>query len=239
MLRSDLFVVSDDDDPRLAAGGVDGRRTGAPDLTSRDLDGVGQRRHQLARVDRAIGGHVEREPDGRRERRLGAARGRGPEPLDREPALLAVGVELVELLGLVAVAGDDERAREAQARVAAGGLLELGAEVGEAGGGAQAEVEQRLLAELGLGDGREHAGGVAPGAVLAGVEHERAQAALGGAPRHGEADDAPADDGYVVLLGLRRHCVPPSLRRHHPDQVRRSAAWCRPLSPFGAGSRDA
>ena len=46
-------------------------------------------------------------------------------------------------------------------------------------------------------------------------------------------DKSLADDGYVVLLGLRRHCVPPSLRRHHPDQVRRSAAWCRPLSPFG------
>ena len=59
------------------------------------------------------------------------------------------------------------------------------------------------------------------------------QAALGRSPRDGEADDATADDGYVVLLGLRRHCVPPSLRRHHPDQVRRSAAWCRPLSPFG------
>ena len=49
-------------------------------------------------------------------------------------------------------------------------------------------------------------GGVAPRAVLARVEHERAQAALRGAPGDGEADDAAADDGDVVVLGLRRRC---------------------------------
>ena len=44
-------------------------------------------------------------------------------------------------------------------------------------------------------------------------------------------DKALADDGYVVLLRLRSHCVPPSLRRHHPDQVRRSAACVPPSQP--------
>ena len=112
----------------------------------------------------------------------------------------------LELVGLVAVARDDERAGAAQPRVAPGGLGQLGAEGGEAARGAQPEREQGVLAELRLGDRREHAGGVAPGAVLAGVEHDRAQAVLRGPPGDGQADDAAADDGYVVVLGLRRHC---------------------------------
>ena len=199
----------------------------APDLAARRLDRVGEGGDELARVDGAVAGDVEREPDRRRERGLGAAGLAGAQPLDREAELAPVLEQLLELLGLVAVAGDDERAVEVELDA------ELGAEAGEPVERAEAEAEQLALAELQLGDRREHAGGVAPRAVLARVEHERAQAALGRAPRHGEADDAPADDGYVVLLGLRRHCVPPSLRRHHPDQVRRSAAWCRPLSPFG------
>ena len=203
----------------------------APQLPARGLDGVGQRRDEAARVDGVVAGHVERQPHGRGERGLGAARLARAQPLDREVELPAVGVELVELLGVVAVARDDQGAGAAQSGIAAGGLLELGAEGGEAGGRAEAEVEQRLLAELRLGDRGEHAGGVAPRAVLGGVEHERAQAALRRAPGDGEADDAAADDGYVVLLGLRRHCVPPSLRRHHPDQVRRSAAWVPPSQP--------
>ena len=197
----------------------------APDLAAGGLHRVGQGGDELARVDGAVAGDVEREPDRRRERGLGAAGLAGAQPLDREAELPPVLEQLLELLGLVAVAGDDERAVEVELDA------ELGAEVREAVERAEAEVEQLALAELQLGDGREHAGGVAPRAVLAGVEHERAQAALGRAPRHGEADDAPADDGYVVLLGLRRHCVPPSLRRHHPDQVRRSAACVPPSQP--------
>jgi hypothetical protein len=148
-------------------------------------------------VDGAVARDLERQPHRGRQRGLGAAGLAGAQPLDREAEPLAVGVELVELLRLVAVARDDERAAEAQLDA------ELAAEGREAVERAQPEIEQRLLAELQLGDGREHAGGVAPGAVLAGLEHERPQAALGGPPRDGEADDAPADDGYVVLLGLR------------------------------------
>ncbi len=128
-------------------------------------------------IDGAVAGHVEREPDRGRERGLGAAGLARAQPLDREAELLAVRVELLELLGLVAIAGDDERAAETEVDA------ELGAEGREAVERAQAEVEQLALAELQLGDRGEHARGVAPGAVLARVEHERAQAALGRAPR--------------------------------------------------------
>ena len=106
----------------------------------------------------------------------------------------------LELVGLVAVARDDQRPLAAQVDA------QLGAEGGKSVERAEAELEQGVLAELRLGDRREHAGGVAPGAVLAGVEHDRAQAALRGPPGDGEADDAAADDRDVVMLGLRRRC---------------------------------
>jgi hypothetical protein len=66
-----------------------------------------------------------------------------------------------------------------------GRLLELGADRRERSGGAQAQVEQRVLAELRLGDRREHAGGDVPRARLARVEHANAQPALRRAPRGG------------------------------------------------------
>ena len=92
-------------------------------------------------------------------------------------------------------------------------------------GAAQPELEQRALAELRLGDGREHAGGDVPGAGLAGVDHHGAQAAPGGAPRAREADRPAADDGDVgVGPALMPLVAIPSLRRYDPDQVRRSAA---------------
>ena len=199
--------------------------------------GGAQRGDEPARVDGVVAGDVEREPHGRRERRLGAARGGRQQPLDLEAEPAAEGEQPVERLGLVAVAGDDQRAGAVQARVLAGGLGELGGEGGEPGGGAQAELQQRVLAEARLGDGREHPGGDAPGAGLAGVEHGDAQAGLRGAPRGRQPDRAAADDGDV-RLGLSHHhdCCAPSLRRHDPDQVRRSAPRWRPLSP-AAGSR--
>ena len=95
-----------------------------------------------------------------------------------------------------------------------------------------AEAEQRVLAELRLGHRRQHAGGDVPGAGLAGVEHGDAQAALRRAPRASRGRSARR------RRRTRPHAPPtlraPSLRRHDPDQVRRSAARCRPLSPSRA-----
>jgi hypothetical protein len=169
-------------------------------------DGLGQHRDEAAGIDRVVARHVEREPHGRRERRLGAPRGRRQQPLDTEPEPPAERQQPVELLGLVAVAGDDDRARLAQPRIAAGRRGELGAERGECGGGAEAQVEQRVLAELRFGDRRQHPGGDMPGAGLAGVEHAHAQAALGGTPRAREPDRPAADDRDVRLGILHDHC---------------------------------
>ena len=194
--------------------------------------GGAERGDQPARVDGMVVAELEREPHGRRERGLGAARGRGQEPLGAQAVAGVERGEPLERLRVVAVAGDDERAGRAQLRVDARRGGQLGAEARVRGGGAHAQLEQRLLAVLELGDGREHAGGDVPRAGLAGVEHEHAQAALGRPPRAREADRPAAHDEDVRLALLHRHdhCTP-SLRRHDPDQVRRSAPRWRPLQP--------
>src|SRR5204863_325048 len=89
-----------------------------------------------------VTGHVEREADRRRERGLRAAGLAGSQPLDREAELPPVLEELLELLGLVAVAGDDERPVEVQLDA------ELGAEAGEAVERAEPDAEQRGGADL-------------------------------------------------------------------------------------------
>jgi hypothetical protein len=61
-------------------------------------------------------------------------------------------------------------------------------------------------ARVGLGHRGEHARGHArsPGAELAALEQEHRQAALACAPRDREADDAAADDRYVVAVTVFR-----------------------------------
>ena len=178
------------------------------DLAAGALDRAGERRDEAARVDGVVGRDLERQPDGRRERRLGAAGLRRAQALDLEPELAAEGEQPVELGGVVRVARDDERAGAPQARVPTGRVAELGAEGLEALGAAQPELEQRSLAEVRLGDRREHPGGDAPRRprlLAGGVEHGDAQAALGGAPRGREADGAAADDDDVGGARLARY----------------------------------
>ncbi len=211
-------------------------RTRAHEAT-RAAHGLRQRLDEAARIHGVVAGDVERQAHRRRERRLRAARGGREQPLDLEPEPLPEREQPVERLRLVAIARDDERARPAQAGIAARSLGQLGAELRESRGRAQAEPEQRVLAELCLRHRREHAGRDMPGARLAGVEHAHAQPALGGAPCAREADRPAADYGDVRLGMLHRHLqLTPSLRRYYPDQVRRSAPRWRPLSPV-AGSR--
>ena len=76
-----------------------------------------QRRHQLARVDRVVGVDLQRQADRRRERGLEPARLRRAQPLDRQAEAAAELGEAIERLGLVAVAGDDQRADRAVAGV--------------------------------------------------------------------------------------------------------------------------
>ena len=62
--------------------------------------------------------------------------------------------------------------------------------------------------------------------------HRTSAPRLGGAPCARQADDPPADHDEVVGASLRCCCFGVHcLRRHYPDQVPRSAARCRPLSP--------
>ena len=161
------------------------------------VDGLPERGDQPARVDRVVARDVEREPHGRGERGLGAARLARAQPLDVQAERLAERDQPVERRGLVGVARHHERAGGAQARVHAGRLASSAQKASNARGAAQAELEQRALAELRLRDGREHARGDVPGAGLAVVDHGRAQAAPGGAPGAREADRPAADDGDV------------------------------------------
>ena len=186
--------------------GLDRRHAPAADLAAGALERLGQRGDEAARVDGGVAGHVEREPDGRGERGLRAARLARAQALDLEAERAAVLEQALELLGLVAVARDDERARAAQPGSRPEAASSSAQKAGKPLAARSPSASSASSPNSRLGDRREHAGGVAPGAVLARVEHERAQAALGGAPGDGQADDAAADDGDVVVLGLRRRC---------------------------------
>ena len=224
----------------LDAGHAPARRrhAAAADLAAGALDRLGQRGDEPARVDGVVAGR-RRARAGRSARaraRRGApgsgagarprGRARGGSASRRSSSSASSRSRATTSVPVRRSPGRARRPRRARRR-----------RPGSRRRCAARASSSASLAELRLGDRREHAGGDAPGAVLAGVEHDRAQAALGGAPGDGEADDAAADDGDVVVLGLRWRCALPSLRRYYPDQVRRSAARCRPLSPM-AGSRN-
>ncbi len=192
LVRRDGALGGDDAGHAVALDAQAGGARGVPDVGHL----APQRRDELARIDGVVGLDVQREPDRRRERGLELARLRRPQPLDRQPEAAAELGQAIQRLGLVAVAGDDERADGAVARV-----LELVAEGLVALRALQAELQQVALAELRLGDRREHPRGDVPRAGLAGVDHDhRAGAALLGAPRAGEADRTAADDGDVEAL---------------------------------------
>ena len=113
----------------------------------------GQRADDEPRVDGVVVGHVEREPHGRGERGLGAARARGQQPLGAQPEAGAQRELAVERLGLVAVAGDEQRAVLAEVDPDAARGLELGGEGGPRPGALEPEAQERLLARVGLQTG--------------------------------------------------------------------------------------
>ncbi len=197
-------------------------------------EGTRERGDQLARVDRVVAVDPQREPDRRRERGLDLARLRRAQPLDLQAELGPEGGETVERLGLVTVAGDDQRSRAAIAR-----LLEFVAEGRVAPRALQAQLQQSRSPNSASETGASmpaatcHAGGWAdiPGSITT-TRAPRCEA------RHAQASPIapPPTTATSKLSDCADTAATASLRRHDPDQVRRSAPRWRPLSPT-AGSR--
>ena len=201
---ADDLAVLEPQPGHAVAVGLDRCHARTAERAAGALEGDGERRHQAARIDRVVAGHVEREAHGGRERGLGAARLARPQPLDLEAELAPVREQVLERLGLVAVAGDDQRAGPLQARDPRPRRRRARRRTRERTRAAQAELGQRRVARRGLGDRREHARGDLPRAGVAGVEHDGAQAATGRAPRARQPDRTAACDGDVKRT--RGHC---------------------------------
>ena len=99
--------------------------------------------HTRRGIDGVVVGKVQRAAQRRRERGLEPARGAGQQRLDVQPEALAQVALALERLGLVAIAGEHQRAARAVADVDAAGLGELRGEGGPAPRAAQPELEQR------------------------------------------------------------------------------------------------
>ncbi len=213
---------------RLDAGAGAQRGAGA-------AGGLGEREHERARVGGVVAGHREREAHRRRERGLQPPCRAGQHALHLQAELDSQRELALERRGLVGVAGDDERAAAAQAGVGARGRLQLLGECRPGARAAQPELQQRQLAGVGLGDGREHPGGDVrrPGAERAALEHADGVPALGSPPGDGEPDGTAADDDDVRCCCVLRHDT--SLRRHDPDQL--LTVGVTPSQPTIAGSR--
>ncbi len=179
-----------------AAGGVEARHLDADaQLATGGGEGGGQRANDGERVDVAVLRRVDRAADPRRQTGLAPACGARPEPLGVESELDLEGVQAAQLLGVVAVGGDDQRAASRVAGRQRGQLLELGGEGGPQVARGEVELEQRLLAEGRLGHRGEHARRDARGTGARGValDHQHRHAGLGAAPGAAEADRSGAD----------------------------------------------
>ena len=148
---------------------------------------------------------MEPEPHRGRERRLQAARRARQQPLHLQPQLAAELEQPLERLGLVAVAGDHQGPAGAQAGVDPARLAQLGGPPRPALGGCQVQAQQGVLAELGLGDRREHPGGDVRRLARerAALEQADRQAAAGSVPGDRQADYSAAHDRDVEGFALR------------------------------------
>jgi hypothetical protein len=189
-----------------------------------------------------VAGHLDGEPQRGRERRLEAARRRRTQPRGGQAELGAEGQLAIEPLGLVAVAGDHQRAALEDRHRVARGLAQLVHERRVAARRGDVQRGQVVLAEGGLAGRREHAGGDArgTGTRLAALEHDGPKAALRGPPGDGQADHAASHyrDVEAVRLRVRHDSLPaPALPgsgsdgrrlRRPPSQPRvgsRSSLW--------------
>ena len=159
------------------------------------LAGAQQRRAGLPRVYLALVPRQDAAAAAGREAWLQLAGLRGGDPLDRkvEPGL--EGVQAADRFDLVAVEPEVEDAAAAEAGGEARDGLELGREGLPALVAREGQGEQLLLAELGLGGRREHAGPDPRGlpARDAALDDDHALPTLRQAPRDRQPDDARAD----------------------------------------------
>ena len=160
--------------------------------------GLAQGVEHAARVDCVIAGHLERRVQRGGERRLELARLADAQLPGLQAQRVAQRELALQLACLISVAGDEQRARLRQPDVYPRGRLELGGELGPHLRGAQPEGEPsaRVLAELDLGDGGEHASGDVRGCAAGHLplEHGDGHSALARAPGRCQTDDARADD---------------------------------------------
>ncbi len=165
-------------------------------------------------------GRFQGQPHGRRERRLALARLACTQTPRGESERLAQGDLTVELARLVGIARQHQRAGAQIADVLLAGRLQLLGEQRPQLRRAQPQLEHppAVLAELRLGDRREHACGDARGAAagLLALEHGHRDAALTCAPCDRQTDHAAADHeqiGRFVRFGHSADASPRGLHR--------------------------
>ena len=218
-----------------AVVGLDRCDPRAADRAAGALERGRERGHQPPGVDRVVAGDVEREADGRRQRGLDTARLARAQALDLEAELAPEGERALERLGLVAVARDQQACRS--------------------GGGRDPRPRPRRARRRTRRTRARRADRARSRGRRRARPRPRARACRRPPPRRrGRRRRSPRCAGRGRPRATRRPCRSPrhplwrgqscsrslldiaSLRRYYPDQVRRSAARCRPLSPC-AGSR--
>ena len=223
--------------PRRRDGRVTSRSTRASVRSSPPggPERSGQRPHKQARGDLMVVRRVDAAGDARRETGLQPAALPCGEPARVESERTLVAVHLPQGLFLVAVHGHGQRAGLPVATVDPARVVQLGGERGPASQAGEVQGDQRLLAEVGFRD------------------REPASRRRRPSPRPQAARRRPRACGHRAAPSASRstaRSLPPrrrsprgrpslfrlpklhlSLRRHYPDQVLRSAAISRPLSP--------
>src|SRR5690606_9092536 len=164
--------------------------------------------HAGGRVDRALAGRQQPGPHPGRQARLEAPGLATPQRLDLEAHGPVTGGQVVERGPVVGVEADHERAVGPEADPPPGRLLQLGREGRPPGQRRVVEPQQGLLADAGLGDRGQHAGGDRRGARAGGgVDDGHRRAPLGEPPGRRQPDDArPHDDD--VGAGAHRSAPP-------------------------------
>ena len=148
-----------------------------------DPAGLNQGGDERPVVDLVVIGQVHASTDARGQHRLGLSAESGPEADGREADGLVETEHPVNGHAVGRIAGHKKRAVRPEVHGPTGRGLQLSSKAGPGGSSDQVERGQRLLAEVGLGDGGQHAGRRPCGALpRVGIDHSDIASRLGGAP---------------------------------------------------------